>query len=145
MSSLLTPRLQEFLSVVLDQALDDAVHGHGLVPFGALLYGEEPFLFQLPESDGELAWDEHLSMLRKELRSIASDPEREGPDAVAVVYDTFVSVEGERSEAIGVEAYEPGARSAILLAQCYRTHSEGRFGGEEGDVMVLRDDLEPLT
>jgi hypothetical protein len=52
---------------------------------------------------------------------------READDAqrVAVVYDGYLTLAGERSDAVYVEAQERGAETAVVLAQRYRP--AGRF------------------
>jgi hypothetical protein len=46
-------------------------------------------------------------------------------DRVGVVYDGYLTVEGERSDAIFIEAQERGATSSVIFAQRYRPG--GRF------------------
>ncbi len=145
MSRVFTPALENFVSYVLDAVMPDAMRRRGLVPTAALLYGEEYLLFQLGEPEASLPWAEHLPLLRAQLRELAHDPEGEVPDAVAVAYDTVLTDDGERTDAVGVEAHEPGAEHGVFVAQKYRPGSRLKRGRQEGNTLVLRVDLPPLV
>lgn len=145
MTTVFTPSLEAFVSHVFDNAVHDAVRSDGFEPFGALLYGDEPVMFRLGEPDSELPWEEQLSKLRAEVRSLSNDPEGEVPDAVAVAFDTFITVDGQRTDAVGVEAHEPGRESGVFVVQRYMPRSRWRKGREHGNALVLRDDVPPMT
>lgn len=102
--------LVELAFAALDHGLESVRDGDGpLVPF-ALTEGAEGrhltrFAAELLEQGQEEA--------RRHVRE--SDAER-----VALAYDGYLSVEGERSDAILVEAQERGTTISVVFAQRYR-------------------------
>jgi hypothetical protein len=111
------PSFPEQLTEIAFLALD---HGIGIVaddcqltPF-ALVEDTERTLVR---AQGETL-DDALAWLRDHVRN------RPGLQRAAVTFDGFLTVEGRRTEAVLVEAYERGAEG-LVLAQRYEWHGRG--------------------
>jgi hypothetical protein len=89
----------------------------------------------------------------RELARFATERLEEGPaaarkrvanteDAIraAVVYDGYLTIEGDRTDAVFVEAYERGAPTTLVFAQRYRTAPRFETIGNAAFV----DEEEPL-
>ena len=105
----------DFALFALDHAADSVIpKGGPLVPFCLI----------------EVAGDRHLSRFPGDLeagQAAARDRVRSSPEATlaAVAWDGYLTVEGQRTDAVFVEASEGGASDSVVLAQRYR--KQGRF------------------
>ena len=107
--------LIEFVFAALD-------HGTGMVKEGGSLI---PFVISETPKGQELTRfvSETLKEGREQAKQHASSSEA---DRVAVVYDGYLTAEGERSDAVFVEAQERGTESSVIFAQHYRAGSRLR-------------------
>ena len=101
--------LIEFVFTCLDQGTSMIEDGSTLIPYVA---SETPVGLELTRfvSDTLEEGREHANAHAAESNA----------DRVGVVYDGYLTVEGERSDAIFVEAQERGATSSVIFAQRYR-------------------------
>lgn len=105
----------DFALFVLDHAADSVLAGAGpLVPFSVV------------EVDGERQLNRFLGDLEEGQQQarehVATTP---GASKAAVAWDGYLTVEGQRTDAVFVEASEVGESHSVLLAQRYS--SSGRF------------------
>lgn len=107
--------LMELVFAALDHGIDSVSEGGPLMPFVLADVDEGRTLTRFAA--------ERLEEGVAQARSQA----RESPEAkrIAVAYDGYLTVEGERSDAVFVEAQERGAASSVVFAQRYRPG--GRF------------------
>src|SRR5947209_9844806 len=109
------PELGDLAFFALDHAIDSVRAGDPLIPFA------------VTEDDSG-----------RDLRRFVADTMEEGQEQarhyargassalrVAIAYDGYLTVKGERSDAVLVEAQDHGARTAFVFAQRYRPG--GRF------------------
>jgi len=101
--------LMDLVFAALDHGVDSVSGGGPLIPF---VLTEGPDGRNLSRFAAETLEEGHSQALRYAASSDA--------DRVAVAYDGYLTVEGERSDAVFVEAQERGAGSSVLFAQRYR-------------------------
>lgn len=106
--------LIEFVFTCLDQGTSMIEDGSTLIPYVA---SETPVGLELTRFVSDT-----LEEGREQAQAHAATSDA---DRVAVVYDGYLTVEGQRSDAIFVEAQERGATPSVIFAQRYRPG--GRF------------------
>jgi hypothetical protein len=106
--------LIEFVLACLDQGTSMIEDGSTLIPYVA---SETPVGLELTRFVSDT-----LEEGREQANAHAAES---SADRVGVVYDGYLTVEGERSDAIFVEAQERSATSSVIFAQRYRPG--GRF------------------
>jgi hypothetical protein len=101
--------------LALDHGVAIVADGAQLSPFAVIEEGRERTLVRAHDDtlDGALAW------LRQHIR------DRSELERAAVAFDGFLTVDGRRTEAVLVEAYERGAEG-LVLAQRYEWRGRGR-------------------
>ena len=102
----------ELVFVALDHGIESVADGGPLIPFAVIADGRELVRFA-----AETLEDGH-AQARQHVRS--GDALR-----VAIAHDGYLTVEGERSDAVLVEAEERGQGTSLVFAQRYRPG--GRF------------------
>jgi hypothetical protein len=107
------PASDELLDLVfaaLDHGIDSVSEGGPLIPFALAETPEGRTLTRF--ATGHL--EEGVAQAREHTREI--------PEAtlIAIAYDGYLTIEGERSDAIFVEGQERGASSSVVFAQRYR-------------------------
>lgn len=107
--------LMDLVFAALDHGIDSVSEGGPLIPF-VLAEGAEGRT--LTRHVTELLED-GLAQAREQVRG---EP---GLERVAIAYDGYLTVEGERSDAIFVEGQERGRPASVVFAQRYRPG--GRF------------------
>ena len=117
----------------LDHGVESIKNGGPLVPFAVT---EGPDGRNLERFASERL-EEGQAHARAHVRS-AGDAVR-----VAITYDGFVTLEGERSDAILVEAQERNRPASVILAQRYRPGGRLRRFSTIGNAAFLGDG-EPL-
>jgi hypothetical protein len=107
-------QLTDIAFLALDHGISIVADDIQLTPFALVEEGTERTLVRAEGEtlDGALAW------LREHVRS------RSGVRRAAVAFDGFLTVEGQRTEAVLVEASERGAEG-LVLAQRYEWHGQG--------------------
>lgn len=106
------PATEELVDVVfaaLDHGIDSVRDGGPLIPF---VLAEDPEGRSLTRFAAETL-EEGQAQAREHAGS--SDAAR-----IAIAFDGYLTVEGERSDAILVEAQERGTDSSVIFAQRYR-------------------------
>jgi hypothetical protein len=106
--------LIEFVITCLDQGTSMIEDGSTLIPY---VVSETPVGLELTRFVSDT-----LEQGREQAKAHAATSDA---DRVGVVYDGYLTVEGERSDAIFVEAQERGATPSVIFAQRYRPG--GRF------------------
>jgi hypothetical protein len=92
----------------LDHAMESVVASGGpLVPFAVITVGGETKLYRFP---GDMAEGQAKA------REMVSGS---GASMAAVAWDGFLTVDGQRTDAVFAEAFEAGDPESILLAQRY--------------------------
>jgi hypothetical protein len=106
--------LMELVFVALDHGIDSVTQGGPLIPFALTetVDGRELTRFA-PET-----LEAGQALAREHVRGA-------GADRAAIAYDGYLTVEGDRSDAIFVEAQERGHGDSVVFAQRYRPG--GRF------------------
>lgn len=109
--------------------------GHELSPFAFAQHeGEDPHALAYM---GEPP-DEALTHARKNLTAIG------GLARATLCWDAFLTVEGERTDAIMVEGYETGAVHGHLWGYRYRRDEGAAAASPVGKMMYLDDAKPPL-
>lgn len=111
------PASEELLEVIfaaLDHAVESVKDGDALIPFALAERAEGRTLTRFAA--------ETLEEGQEQARAHAASGDA---DRVAIAYDGYLTVEGERSDAVFVEAQERGAQGSVIFAQRY--HPGGRF------------------
>lgn len=106
------PASEELIEIVfaaLDHGIDSVRDGGPLIPF---VLAERAAARDLTRFAAETLEEAHAQARR---HAGASDADR-----VAVAYDGYLTVAGERSDAVFVEAQERGSDSSVVFAQRYR-------------------------
>lgn len=106
------PASEELIEVAfaaLDHAIDSVKDGGPLIPF---VIAESEEGRDLTRFASETLEEGHAQARRHAGSSAAN--------RVAVAYDGYLTVEGERSDAVFVEAQERGAELSVIFAQRYR-------------------------
>lgn len=101
--------LIEFVFTALDYGTGTVEEGGSLIPF---VISETAKGLELTRFVSETL-EEGRAQAKKHVSSSEAD-------RVAVVYDGYLTVEGERSDAVFVEAQERGTESSVIFAQRYR-------------------------
>jgi hypothetical protein len=107
--------LADLAFAALDHAVSSVEAGGPLIPFAMTEDGAGRNLTRFmaePLEEGQERARQHARAATEALR-------------VAITFDGYLTVEGERSDAVFVEAQERGTPSGIILAQRYRPG--GRF------------------
>ena len=99
----------EVVFAALDHGIDSVRDGGPLIPF---VLAERAEGRDLARFAAETLEQGHAQARR---HAGSSDAQR-----VAVSYDGYLTVEGERSDAVFVEAQERGSESSVIFAQRYR-------------------------
>lgn len=102
-------RFAELMFWTLDYGVECVSTGETLIPFAAVLVGRQRQLRRLL-AEGPEAAERILERL------LAQEP----IEAYAYAYDGYVTLEGERSDAVFVEGAERGTDKGVLFAQRYR-------------------------
>ena len=102
--------LMDLVFAALDHGIDSVSEGGPLIPF-ALAVG----------SEGR-ALTRYAAEALEDGVAQARDHARENPELnlVAIAYDGYLTIEGERSDAIFVEGQERSAAASVVFAQRYR-------------------------
>lgn len=107
--------LMDLAMIALDHAANSVVDSGGpLVPFALTEQNGQRSLQRFavgPHDSMDL--EESVAAARQAVR------DREGLDGAAVAWDGYLTVEGERTDAVFVEASEARATESIILAQRY--------------------------
>lgn len=107
--------LMDFGLFALDHATDSVLASGGpLVPFAVLEVDGERALHRFPGD---------LELGQQAARELVTS--QEGMERAAVAWDGYLTVNGERTDAVFVEASEVGDPESVVLAQRYR--SSGRL------------------
>jgi len=101
--------LIELVFAALDHGIDSVREGGPLIPF---VLAESAEGRDLTRFASETLEEGHAQARRHAGSS--------GADRVAVAYDGYLTVEGERSDAVFVEAQERGTEASVVFAQRYR-------------------------
>ena len=107
--------LADLAFFALDHAVDSVSAGGPLVPFAVTEDGDGRNLTRFAAE----------SLEEGQANARESALTAENAMRVAIAFDGYLTVEGERSDAVFVEAQERGKESGIILAQRYRPG--GRF------------------
>lgn len=127
--------LTDLAFLALDHGIESIKDGSGpLIPFTIT----EP-----PPGGRNL--QRHVSDTLEEAQTGAREALRRDTDAVraALAYDGYITVDGERSDAIIVEAYERGQEHGVIYAQRYQPARLLRKFSTIGNTAFLGD-AEPL-
>jgi hypothetical protein len=140
-----TPDLQALASAAVDKGVEAATRGKGdFSPFALIDASHEGVLTVAAAGDlADLPLDEQLDGLREMVRAVAKRPDAVVRSA-AIVYDTFLTLDEERSDAVMVEAHEGGQPAGVLVGMRYTPKRGLRKGRSDGEPIVLRDDLDPM-
>ena len=104
----------ELVFVALDHGIDSVTEGGPLIPFA------------LTETSDGRDLSRFATETLEEGQARARDHVRAaGADRAAIAYDGYLTVEGDRNDAIFVEAQERGEGYSVMFAQRYRPG--GRF------------------
>ncbi len=137
--------MQALTSAALEQGLEAATRSKDdFAPFALVDAGGDGAL--KVGAGGDLAdrpLDEQVEGLREVIRRAASQPGATCR-AAAIVYDTFLTLDDERTDAVVVEAYEAEQLGGVLVGMRYTPKRGLRKGRSEGQPMVLQDDLPPM-
>jgi hypothetical protein len=110
--TLLSERLLDLVVRALDQGTESIARGGALVPFViADTAAGQRLLERFAADDVQSA----EALAREHIKQLAEDTER-----VALAYDGSVTIGGERSDAVLVEAQERGKTGSVLFAQRYQ-------------------------
>ena len=104
----------ELVFVALDHGIDSVTEGGPLIPFALTETGDGRDLTRFATETLE----EGQARARDHVRAA-------GADRAAIAYDGYLTVEGDRNDAIFVQAQERGESDSVLFAQRYRPG--GRF------------------
>jgi hypothetical protein len=137
--------LQDLTSAALEQGVEAATRGKDdFPPFALVDAGGEGVLTVGAGADlADRPLDEQVEGLREVIRGAARQPDAV-IRAAAVVYDTFLTLDEERSDAVVVEAYEAGQPGGVMVGLRYTPKRGLRKGRSEGQPIVLQDDLDPI-
>ncbi len=140
-----TADLQTLTSAALEQGVEAATRGKGDFPPFALIdaSGEGVLTVGAGGDLAELPLDQQLDGLREMIREVATQPDAV-VRAAAIVYDTFLTLDGERSDAVVVEGHEGGQPAGVLVGMRYTRKRGLPKGRSDGEPVVLRDDLDPM-
>ncbi|MCI2422538.1 hypothetical protein MOQ72_34435 [Saccharopolyspora sp. K220] len=130
-----------FLFDAVDLGMEYAkLEANGFVPLATVL-GEDGSkniwkLFENNQNDWTV--EGGVALGRQKLQEVD-----DATHCVTLIYDGYFTGDGERTEAVFVEAYELGRPAGVLMAQRY----ERRGGGLNliGNPMLLEDEQEPLV
>jgi hypothetical protein len=110
MGEIASDEVADLAFFALDHAIDSVSAGEPLVPFAVVEdeSGRDLTRFAAETlEEGQANAREHVRAARDAVR-------------VAIAYDGYLTVEGERSDAVFVEAQERGRPLGVVLAQRYR-------------------------
>ena len=111
---LVSDALMELVFVALDHGIDSVTEGGPLIPFALTETSDGRDLTRF--APGTL--EEGQALARDHVRAA-------GAERAAIAYDGYLTVEGDRNDAIFVEAQERGQSDSVMFAQRYRPG--GRF------------------
>jgi nucleotide-binding universal stress UspA family protein len=106
------PASEELVDVVfaaLDHGIDSVRDGGALVPF-----------VLAEDADGRSLTRFAASTLEESQAQARQHAEASGAARVALAFDGYLTIDGERSDAILVEAQERGTDASVVFAQRYR-------------------------
>ena len=104
----------ELVFLALDHGIDSVTEGGPLIPFALMETSDGRELTRF--APGTLEAGQALA--REHVRAA-------GVDRAAIAYDGYLTVQGDRADAVFVEAQERGQNDSIVFAQRYRPG--GRF------------------
>jgi hypothetical protein len=114
----LSERLLDLVLRALDHATESIAHGGPLIPFVlAETTARDRTLERFVADDLETA----KAMARERITELEQDAAR-----AALAYDGYVTIGGQRSDAILVQAQERGKSASVIFAQRYRPGSKVR-------------------
>ena len=103
--------LMELVFLAIDHATDSVRQGGPLIPFTVTVSNGERQLRRF----GAERLEDGLAQARRSV-----DQEKASLAAYAIAHDGYVTVQGERSDAVFVEAGEAGEEHAAVFGQRYR-------------------------
>jgi len=126
----------DLLFAALDYAMENAaLAAQGFVPFALLQRSDDTRGLSRFVSDGDLT--DSVIAGRAALATVPA-----GTTAVALAWDGYLTVGGDRSEAVFVEAHEVGMPKSVLLGQRY-TRSDGAV--QPVGNPIFQAETEPLA
>ena len=125
--------LVEFATLALDHAAASIEGGGPLVPFAMIDAGGERNLHRFP---GDL--EQGQAAARRTVHDTS------GVSLAAVAWDGYLTLDGDRSDAVFVEASEAGADASVVVAQRYRVTGRLRKRGERLGPPTYLGSGEPL-
>lgn len=145
MPSNFSESLQHLTSAALEQGIEAALGSKDDFPPFALVDagGEGTLTIGAGGALADRPLDEQVEGLREMVRYAARQPDAT-IRAAAIVYDTFLTLDDERTDAVVVEAYEADQPGGVLVGLRYMPKRGLRKGRAEGQPVVLQDDLAPM-
>ncbi len=124
----------------LDFAMDDAKQAeHGFAPFYLAVAADgEQIMTRCVDDEENFTVAGSVALARKELRSIDTSTR-----CVALAWDGYLTLGGDRTEAVFAEAYELGRPKGVLFAQRYERGQDGL--SPIGNPLKLNEEPEPLV
>ncbi|MEU3273733.1 hypothetical protein ABZ639_23090 [Saccharomonospora sp. NPDC006951] len=136
----LDDRSKEWLFDAVDLGVKYAELDDGFVPLATILGedGSRNILKLVGDENASWSQEDAIALGRGKLRELDEDAH-----CVTLVYDGYFTGDGERTEAVFVEAYELGRPAGVHMCQRYERSGDGvRL---VGNPMLLYDEQEPLV
>ncbi|MER7012189.1 hypothetical protein ABT324_12265 [Saccharopolyspora sp. NPDC000359] len=129
-----------FLFEVVDLGMEYAKLEDGFVPLATILGvdGQKHIWKLVGDEDGAFTQEQGVALGRERLQELDEDAH-----CATLVYDGYFTGDGERTEAVFVEAYQLGRPAGVLMCQRYQR----RRGDVQliGNPMLLDDEVPPLV
>ena len=135
-----TEHLQALTLAALEQGTAAATVGKDdFAPFALVdAGGGSAMKVAAGEQRADAPLQEQLEGLRGIVREVAQKPDST-VRAAALVYDTFLTLDDERSDAVVVESYERAQPAGVMVALRYTPRRALRKGRVQGQPTVLSD------
>lgn len=135
----LGPESTEFVFDTIDIAMDAATTGD-FTPFVTMMAQDTGLVIcRMDVEQGDLTGEEGVELCRDHLRQVDPTTVR----SVAILWDGYLTLEGMRTEAVFVEAYELGRPTGVLMAQRYDRQNNELT--RLGNPALLSDEPDPLV
>jgi hypothetical protein len=135
----LSPEARDFTLNLLEVGMEYAEESeNGFIPFAAILgHDGSHDLWPLVDDEDSPTVDGGVALGRQSLQGVDGSAH-----CVALVWDGYITLDGERTEAVFVEAYKLGRPASVLMVQRYERHE---VGIHRLQVPVLVDEPDPLV